>query len=85
MTFADFIAAAQHGAASIYHDVLAVGSAISAWESDPAIRPLIMAGVVCANGVLSRFTGIDPVILERDILIALKGIAALDPTIKSGG
>lgn len=87
MTFAAFIAAAEKGAASVYHAILATGAEIASWESNPLVAPLVQAGVAQANGMLAR-AGVSTTVgavIESDIHAALKHIAALDPTVSSLG
>lgn len=84
MTFAELLAAAEAGAASIYHAVIATGEEISAWETSPVTAPLVAAGVAAANSLLTR-TGVSAGVIESDVTTALKGIAAADPTIPSAG
>ena len=78
-------AAAGRGAATVYHDVLATGAHITAWEHDPAVAPLLHIGVQYAAGALARFgVPVDAIeILAPDILAALKALAALDATVPS--
>lgn len=87
MSFADFVAAAEAGAASIYHHVLATGVEIAAWGEDPVIAPLLSAGAAAANAALGR-AGIGSgtvTLVESDIATGLKRIAAADPTVPSIG
>lgn len=86
MSFFDFIAAAEKGAAAIYHKVLATGAEILSWESNPAVTPLVQMGVGVANGMLDRAgAGSAARVVEEDIHAALKQIAAQDPTVPSLG
>ena len=86
MNISDFLRAAEAGAASIYHQVLATGTAIASWEADhPEIGPLISAGVTYANTLLARF-GIPAETIEiaaEDIISALKTLVAHDATVPS--
>jgi hypothetical protein len=87
MTFAELIAAAEKGAATIYHAVLATGAEIASWESNPLVTPLVAVGVSAANGMLAR-AGVDTAItsvIESDVTTALKSLAATDPTVPSTG
>jgi hypothetical protein len=86
-TFADFLAAAEKGAASVYHAVLATGAEITSWESNPIVAPFLDVGVSAANDMLAR-AGVPATtsgVIESDIATALKGIAAADPTVPSTG
>jgi hypothetical protein len=86
MSFFDFIKAAELGAASVYHQVLAVGAQIIHWESDPAVAPLVSVGVGVANSMLERAgVGTQALVVESDVHAALKALAAADPTVPSVG
>jgi hypothetical protein len=88
MTLAELIAAAERGAASVYHAVISTGAEIAAWESDPAVASLVSAGVDAANGLLARTgvgTSAKTQIGASDVVAALKKIAAADPTVPSIG
>jgi hypothetical protein len=81
----DVFTAIGNGAASVYHSVLATGSVVTAWESDPAVAPFVALGLDYANSALTRF-GVPPgtvSIVGGDVLAALKALAALDPTVPS--
>jgi hypothetical protein len=85
--FASFFVAIEHGAASVYHQVVATGVAVSAWEeAHPEIQPLIAIGQTYATSTLTRF-GV-PVgaveVVGSDVLTALKQMAARDATVQSG-
>jgi hypothetical protein len=84
MTFAELIAAAEKGAASVYHAVLATGAEIVSWETNPLIAPLVSAGVSAANDMLTR-AGVDAGVVASDVTTSLKAIAAADPTVPSIG
>jgi hypothetical protein len=84
MTFSEMIAAAEAGAAKVYHAVLATAVEIEGWETSPLIAPLIGIGVSEANSLLSRL-GVDGAVVTGDITNALKLLAAKDPTIPSLG
>jgi hypothetical protein len=78
--------AIEHGAALVYHKVLATGVQVTEWEIDhPTIAPLVQSGLDYALGVLMRF-GV-PVgtiaVVSEDILAALKALAAADATVPS--
>lgn len=81
-------AAAQRGAALVYHQILATGVEVKAWEADnPQIAALVEQGVTYATGALTRFglpVGAISVVGE-DILAALKALAAGDATVPSVG
>jgi hypothetical protein len=76
----------EKAAASVYHKVLATGTAVLDWEAEhPAVGPLIAEGLAYANSVLTRF-GIPAGTIELvagDIVVALKGLAAADATVPS--
>lgn len=85
MSFAAAFAAAEKGAASVYHSVLATGSQVLAWEHDPAVAPLLDVGVAYANSALTRF-GVPAgtvSIVAQDVVVALKALAAIDPSVPS--
>jgi hypothetical protein len=87
MTFLELLAAAEKGAASVYHAVLATGAEINTWESNPLVTPLVGAGVAAANEMLTR-AGVSTEtagVIESDVTTALKTIAAADPTVPSVG
>jgi hypothetical protein len=84
MSFFDFIKAAELGAASVYHDILALGVEIVHWASNPAVAPLVEAGVGIANSMLERAGAGDTAkVVVDDVHAALKSIAAADPTVPS--
>jgi hypothetical protein len=85
-TLTDFLAAIEHGAASVYHQVLSTGTEIAAWGNDPTISPLLSVGAAVANTVLGK-VGVSGGIaaVESDIVNGLKTIAAADPTVPSTG
>lgn len=86
MSIIDFFRAAELGAASIYHQVLALGANIIHWESDPAVQPLVEIGVAAANGMLARAGAPNAgTVIQSDVHAALKSIAAADPTVPSIG
>lgn len=77
----------EHGAATVYHRVLDAEQAVLKWEHDnPAIADLVTEGVAFTKGFLVRYgVPVDAVIvIEQDIVAALKYLAAADPTVKSG-
>lgn len=79
--------AASRGAATVYHDVLATGAHITAWEHDPAVAPLLHVGVRYAMDALTRFgvPGGLIAVAVPDVLAALKSLAAADATVFSAG
>lgn len=85
-SFTDFLAAIEHGAASVYHQVLATGSEVAAWGSNIAVAPLLSVGASVANAALDR-VGLSGVanVIETDVLTGLKTLAAADPTVPSTG
>ena len=83
-TLTDFLAAIEHGAASVYHAVLGTGTEIAAWSSDPTVAPLLSVGASVANTVLEK-VGVSATAVETDIANGLKAIAAADPTVPSTG
>lgn len=87
-TWADRFAAVahgvEHGAAYLYHQVLAIEGDVTAWTaSNPQLTPLIHTGVELAKDAIAR-TGF-PVslvsIVGQDIVAALRGMAALDNSV----
>lgn len=83
MNFSDLVSAAAHGAASVYHDVVDASTAVHTWATDPAIAPYVKVGVNVANAMLTRVGVVNPAVIEADIAIALKALAALDATLPS--
>jgi hypothetical protein len=81
-SFAELLAAAEQGAASIYHEVLAVGAKIENWIDDPAVKPLVQIGTNAANEVLTR-AGLEGKVITTDVLTGLKLLAAKDATVPS--
>jgi hypothetical protein len=84
-SFSDFLAAIEHGAASVYHQVLSTGTEIVAWGSDPAVAPLLTMGAGVANAALERVGVRGGDVVAADIAAGLKSIAAADPTVPSMG
>lgn len=87
-TWADRFAAIahgiEHGANRVYHEMLAVEADVTRWtSSNPAVLPLIRAGVATATDAIAR-TGF-PVqlisIVGDDLVSALRGIAAADNSV----
>ena len=86
-TFGHFLAAVRLGAASIYHQVLAIESDVAAWTSSPAVAPLVQDAVTLVTGLLTSH-GIPIGAIEiagKAILAAMAQTAANDVTVKSGG
>lgn len=85
-SFTDFLAAIEHGAASVYSQVLATGTEIAAWGSDASVAPLLSIGASVANAALEK-VGLSNVanVVEADVATGLKTIAAADPTVPSLG
>jgi hypothetical protein len=81
--FSDFLAAAEKGAAGVYHAVLATGAEIATLEHNPLVAPFLQVGMAAANGMLTRAGVTNIQIIEADISAALKAIAAADPTVPS--
>lgn len=85
-TLTDFLAAIEHGAASIYHAVLGTGTEIANWASDPVVAPLLSEGATVANAALSSVgLGGIATVVATDVVNGLKTIAAADPTVPSTG
>lgn len=85
-TLTDFLAAIEHGAASIYHAVLSTGTEIANWASDPVVAPLLSEGATVANAALSSVgLGGIATVVATDVVNGLKTIAAADPTVPSTG
>jgi hypothetical protein len=82
----DAFLAAERGAASVYHAILATGAHISTWEAtDPMVGVLIHAGLSYAQAALVRY-GVPAAtvsLASEDITAALRGLAALDATLPS--
>ena len=73
------------GAATVYHDVLAVSTDVTTWENNPAVAPLLSIGLDYATALLGRLgVPLDAVSLAgADILAGVKALAALDATVAS--
>jgi hypothetical protein len=85
MTFHDLLAAAERGAASVYHAVLATGADVLSWQENPIVGALVQTGVSTANSMLMR-AGVPPTLLtvvDEDVHAALKALAAYDSTVPS--
>ena len=82
------LAAAAHGAALVYHQIVAVQNDVTKWEADnPQIAPLVAAGSQYAVSALdSAGIPVLPLVSAGTaVLSALKALAAADPTVASGG
>lgn len=83
--YAAFLAA-EKGAASVYHAILATGVQIAQWEaSHPTAGPLINEGLAYSVDALIRF-GVPSTTVKltpADIATALRSLAALDSTVPS--
>ncbi len=82
-----FFTAIKHGAAIVYHDVLAVETRIHKWEdSNPLLFPYIDKAVMFAEAMLSAHGIPVPAIAlaGQAVMSALKAIAANDATVQSG-
>lgn len=84
--------ALRHGAAAVYHEVVAIEGDATKWTTDnPDVGALASAGLSMAESYLSRYAGAlgIPVpalsLVGEDVLAALKAMAAADPTVQSGG
>jgi Trk K+ transport system NAD-binding subunit len=88
MELSDIFAAAQHGAALVYHEVVAIEADATKWSAaHPAVGPLIAAGSNYAMQALSA-AGVPtaPIVAAGTaVLAALKALAAADATVPSGG
>lgn len=85
MSFRDLLAAAERGAASVYHAVLATGADVLSWEQNPVVGALVQTAVGTANGMLTR-AGVPAgviTVVEHDIHAALKTLAVFDSTVSS--
>lgn len=85
--FSHLVTSIAHGAALVYHQVVAAESNIANWTtSNPTVAPLIQMGLSAANSFASRMgvpTGAISLAAE-DIQSALGSMAALDTTVTSG-
>jgi hypothetical protein len=87
MQLSDIFAAAEHGAALVYHEIVAIEADATKWSAaHPAIGPLIAAGSNYATQALAA-AGVPTaplVAAGTAVLAALKAMAAADPTVPSG-
>ena len=88
MELSDIFAAAEHGAALVYHEIVAIEADATKWSAaHPSVGPLIAAGSTYAMQALSA-AGLPtaPIFAAGTaVLSALKALAAADPTVASGG
>jgi hypothetical protein len=81
-----FFTAMAHGAALVYHDVLAVETTVANWtSSNPEVAALLAKGVEYATPFLAAY-GINVPAVEvaaSAVLSALKSMAAADATVPS--
>lgn len=83
MILSDYLAAAAHGAAAIYHEAVAVEQVVHKWTEDhPEIAPLLNTGVSIAASLLVKAGG-PAAVAAGDVLIAMRAIAARDSTLNS--
>jgi hypothetical protein len=82
------VKAAEHGAATVYHDIVAAEGDVSMWAADhPEVGPLVEAGTAYAMNFL-RATGVPVPAIETAagaVMAALKAMAANDGDVQSGG
>lgn len=83
--FASYIAAAEKGAASVYHAIIGTGVAVSAWETaHPEVGALVGVGTDFANAMLARAgIPVGDAVAAEDVLASLKQLAAHDATVPS--
>jgi hypothetical protein len=87
MALSDILAAAEHGAALVYHEIVAIQADATNWTTDhPEVKPLISAGTNYAVQALIASGLPLPMIVTGGmaVLSALKAMAAADPTVRSG-
>ena len=84
--------ALRHGAASVYHEAVALESDVTKWTVDnPQIGALVDEGLALADDYLTRYAGALGLplpaisLVGHDMVAALKAIAAADATVPSGG
>jgi len=88
MALSDIIAAVEHGAALVYHEIVAVESDVTQWSANnPEVAPLLKAGIEYAVKMLVGVGLPVPeiVVAGTAVLAVLKALAAADPTVQSGG
>jgi hypothetical protein len=88
MDLSGIFAAAEHGAALVYHEIVAIEEDATKWSAaHPAVGPMIAAGSNYAIQALSA-AGVPtvPIVTAGTaVLSALKAMAAADATFTSGG
>ena len=87
MALCDIFAAAEHGAALVYHEIVAIEADATTWTAaHPGVASLLSAGTNYATAALTAAGVPVPaiVIAETAVLSALKALAAADPTVRSG-
>jgi len=87
VALSDILAAAEHGAALVYHEIVAIQADATTWSAaHPEVAPLISAGTAYATQALAAAGVPVPVIVTAGtaVLSALKALAAADPTVRSG-
>ena len=89
-TVSDIIGAAEHGAAIVYHDIVAIEADARAWKAaHPEVGPLLDSGVKYATTLLqSAGLPVDQInasgnLMATAVMSALKAMAAADPTVPS--
>lgn len=85
--FQSWMAAAEHGASIVYHDIVGVTEKVSEWEAThPVVGPLVQQAVAYAESALSAAGIPVPEMISAGTAIwaALKKFAALDSTVDSG-
>ncbi len=87
---ADIVAAAEHGAALVYHDILAVEGDVRTWSAaHPEVAPLVADGEKYASTLLqSAGFPVDQInssgrLMATAVMSALKAMAAADATVPS--
>lgn len=85
--FNEGVAAIEKGAAFVYHEILSIESDITKWRTDnPMLSALADKGIEYAMSMATRF-GVPVGAIEyasEDVFAALKSLAAIDPSVKSG-
>lgn len=87
MAFSDIIAAAGHGAALVYHEIVAIQEDATTWSGQhPEIGQLIAAGTAFTAQAMAGAGVPVPAFVTAGtaVLSALKAMAAMDPTLQSG-
>ena len=88
MSLSDLLAAVDHAAGLVYHEIVTVESDVTQWTAaHPQVQPLVAAGTAYL-GQLLQASGIPAsefLTGGTALLAALKAMAAADPTVQSGG